>query len=413
MKDEETIKNIINSLLIYPNNIKTVKIKENKNEDLNIFFQNKLKELKYIIPGDKFIIFSKEFNNDNNIKTTHFLMKIIYFSYRNNFNPISNNNKFRLTYTSDTGWGCMIRCGQMIMSRGLYKYLKKNNNLSSFKAIKETIKYFLDLPYLNEELPCSFEKMKKILNDSKIIYAPFSFNNLSLFGNLCNKFPGEWFSDVNMSYLFNKISFVFNLFDNLEILNFQTGFYLSGLLEKCFNVLEDKNHQISNFYEFNDKKYEFKKSGIVFISVRIGIDFISKEYYENIRYLFKCKQCLGIIGGRTNSAYYFIGYNNEGNLLYLDPHITNDSVLDFDNESIYHNYLNKNIKSMNISNMSTAFTVGFIFRNIDEFKLLINYLIQYVSKDFSCFWVSTKNKEDINKNLDNLKEYIDNDEDDF
>ena len=102
MKDEETIKNIINSLLIYPNNIKTVKIKENKNEDLNIFFQNKLKELKYIIPGDKFIIFSKEFNNDNNIKTTHFLMKIIYFSYRNNFNPISNNNKFRLTFTSDS-----------------------------------------------------------------------------------------------------------------------------------------------------------------------------------------------------------------------------------------------------------------------------------------------------------------------
>ena len=100
-------------------------------------------------------------------------------------------------------------------------------------------------------------------------------------------------------------------------------------------------------------------------------------------------------------------------MLYLDPHITNNSVLDFDNESIYHNYLNKNIKSMNISNMSTAFTVGFIFRNIDEFKLLINYLIQYVSKDFSCFWVSTKNKEDINKNLDNLKEYIDNDEDDF
>jgi cysteine protease ATG4 len=346
-------------------------------------------------------------------KKNKLLFKIIYFSYKSNFNQIQNINKFSFFYTSDTGWGCMIRCGQMIMSRGLYKYLKKNLKISTFQSIKETIKYFLDLPYLNEDLPICFEKMKTILNNSKIIYAPFSINNLCLFGNLCNKSSGEWFSDVNMSYLFNKISFVFNLFDNLEILNFQTGFYLSDLLEKCFNILEDNNHQISNFYEFNDKKYEFKKSGIIFISVRIGIDFISKEYYENIRNLFNCKQCLGIIGGRTNSAYYFIGYNNEGNLLYLDPHITNDSILDFDNESIYHNYLNKNINSMNISNMSTAFTVGFIFRNIDEFKLLINYLIQYVSKEFSCFWVSTKNKEDINKNLDYLKEYIDNDEDDF
>ena len=96
-------------------------IKTNKSiSSIEFFFQNKLKELKYIIQGDKFIIFSKELNNDNNIKTTHFLMKIIYFSYRNNFNPISNNNMFRLTYTSDSGWGCMIRCGQMIMSRGLY-----------------------------------------------------------------------------------------------------------------------------------------------------------------------------------------------------------------------------------------------------------------------------------------------------
>ena len=77
MKDEEIIKNIINSLVINSNEIKSFKIKDNKNEDLNIFFQNKLRELKYIIPGDKFIIFSKELNNDNNIKTTHFLMKII------------------------------------------------------------------------------------------------------------------------------------------------------------------------------------------------------------------------------------------------------------------------------------------------------------------------------------------------
>ena len=83
--------------------------------------------------------------------------------------------------------------------------------------------------------------MKTILNNSKIIYAPFSINNLCLFGNLCNKSSGEWFSDVNMSYLFTIISLTFNLFDNLEILNFQSGFYLSDLLDKCFTIIEKEN----------------------------------------------------------------------------------------------------------------------------------------------------------------------------
>ena len=409
MDDEEKIKKIIDNLIQNSNNVKYIKIEKNTNEkeDLN-FFRNKLKEINYNIPGNSYNILSKQFNN-NDEKKNKLLFKIIYFSYKSNFNQIQNINKFSFFYTSDTGWGCMIRCGQMIMSRGLYKYLKKNLKISTFQSIKETIKYFLDLPYLNEDLPICFEKMKTILNNSKIIYAPFSINNLCLFGNLCNKSSGEWFSDVNMSYLFNIISLTFNLFDNLEILNFQTGFYLSDLLDKCFNIIDKENSNNCNLYEFNGKKYEFKKSGIIYISVRIGLDFISNNYYEQIKNIFNCKQCLGIIGGRTNCAYYFIGYNDQGNLLYLDPHLTMESILNLNNENIYQNYL----KSLSISNLSTAFTIGFIFRNIEEFKSLINFCDEYNSKEFSCFWISKKNKEDINKNIDFLKNYIDNDEDDF
>ncbi len=413
MDDEEKIKKIIDNLIQNSNNLKYIKIEKNTNEkeDLN-FFRNKLKEINYNIPGNSYNILSKQFNN-NDEKKNKLLFKIIYFSYKSNFNQIQNINKLSFIYTSDTGWGCMIRCGQMIMSRGLYKYFKKNLKISTFQSIKETIKYFFDLPYLNEDLPIFFEKMKTILNNSKIIYAPFSINNLCLFGNLCNKSSGEWFSDVNMSYLFTIISLTFNLFDNLEILNFQTGFYLSDLLDKCFNIIDKENSNNCNLYEFNGKKYEFKKSGIIYISVRIGLDFISNNYYEQIKNIFNCKQCLGIIGGRTNFAFYFIGYNDQGNLLYLDPHLTMESILNLNNENIYQNYLNKNIKSLYISNLSTSFTIGFIFRNIEEFKSLINFCDEYNSKEFSCFWISKKNKEDINKNIDFLKNYIDNDEDDF
>ena len=51
--------------------------------------------------------------------------KLIYFCYRRNIFPIKN--RFNVGVSRDSGWGCMIRCGQMIMSHAIYKYLKSKN----------------------------------------------------------------------------------------------------------------------------------------------------------------------------------------------------------------------------------------------------------------------------------------------
>ena len=38
----------------------------------------------------------------------------ILFSYKKNFEPIDDTN-----ITNDSGWGCMLRCGQMILYQGI------------------------------------------------------------------------------------------------------------------------------------------------------------------------------------------------------------------------------------------------------------------------------------------------------
>ena len=40
---------------------------------------------------------------------------------------------------------------------------------------------------------------------------------------------------------------------------------------------------------------------------------------------FEVPQSVGVVGGRPNSAFYFIGYQ-DSKLLYLDPHVTQDSI---------------------------------------------------------------------------------------
>lgn len=69
MDDEEIIKKIIDNLKQNSNNIKYIKIEKNTNEkdDLN-FFQNKLKEIKYNIPGNSYNILSKKLNNNDEKK---------------------------------------------------------------------------------------------------------------------------------------------------------------------------------------------------------------------------------------------------------------------------------------------------------------------------------------------------------
>ena len=48
--------------------------------------------------------------------------------------------------------------------------------------------------------------------------------------------------------------------------------------------------------------------GIIFISIRLGLESISPEYFPAIKQLFDCKEFLGFVGGRVQSASYFFGY---------------------------------------------------------------------------------------------------------
>ena len=78
-------------------------------------FKDKLSE-----DSNKSIIIYDSLIDDFNIKKIK--NYFVYMSYRNGlyntkFFPGSKNN-----YTSDCGWGCMVRCCQMMLSRAFIKF---------------------------------------------------------------------------------------------------------------------------------------------------------------------------------------------------------------------------------------------------------------------------------------------------
>ncbi|XP_057600093.1 cysteine protease ATG4B isoform X2 [Hippopotamus amphibius kiboko] len=64
---------------------------------------------------------------------------------------------------------------------------------------------------------------------------------------------------------------------------------------------------------------------VLLIPLRLGLTDMNAAYAETLKRCFRMPQSLGVIGGKPNSAHYFIGYVGE-ELIYLDPHTTQPAV---------------------------------------------------------------------------------------
>jgi cysteine protease ATG4 len=387
---------------------------------------NYKKELNISKKAKKFHLFNYECKNPNEERIIYKLGKVLLFTYRKNF-PKITSYKTKKTYTTDAWWGCMIRCGQMILSRGIYLFLK-SKGITTENALDYTVPLFNEYPIPKDKLHPFFhgmlDKYIKSKNDDQIkikeFFPPFSIKTLCDVGEIFERTAGEWFSDVIITRAFQKITDHFNLFSqlNAKIMIFQSYIDMPQLLKECF-IEKKKDETNKEFMHLHGKYYYFNKMGIVFVNVRVGLDKIPPEYYKGIKELFQLKSCIGIIGGRTRLAYYFIGYNDEENsLLYLDPHVTKDSDKEVTKENILGKHINKEIHLLKMTKMSTAFTIGFCFTKYSEFLELFHFWqmaklnekgvkILGLTKEDMNYVANKESEEDISPT------YIDKDEDDF
>ena len=372
------------------------------------------------------------------------LNKLLLMTYRSNYKE-QINSKNKETYTSDCGWGCMIRSSQMIFSRMIYKIFKLiyKNRFASDIIIKSIIPFFLDnnismteiniksSDCINLGLETYISQLKKFLeekntkneNDKKLyiksIDPPFSIHKICRIGEIFGRTCGEWFSDFELPKIYEIINKTFNIIPNLEILHFNSDIEMNLVMDKCLEKIEINeedpmpNPEDKDIFKNEKKEYfKFKKMGAIFVSVRLGVTDIPYEYFDSIKKLFQCKQFLGIIGGKINSASYFFGYC-EDDLLYLDPHFNQDSIKDLD-ESNLMTYINKTVYSLPLEDFQPAFTIGFLFRDMNEFRNLYFYMKLFMVDKFPCFHVHFEEyKSNVKIEEKDINNIINEDEDDF
>ena len=340
----------------------------------------------------------------------------LYMSYRSGFESLKTVGCG--DYTSDCGWGCMLRCCQMMLSRGILKselYKLSNNKeviqkTDRFNLIKDVLCLFEDniIPFKEIEnnifLKNLYEKYHGHGNNYELI-PPYSIYTLCKL----SKCSGVYASDLKVIKSFIEINEqVFN--NTFAIVHFENGIVPKKKLLETFcykreldkdDIEESKNIIINpitnneeltdiknfdkndpmgsiNIFDYYGEEYKFTKSGLVFISLRLGLRDLDEYYFDIIPLLFKkFHNNIGFVSGKKNKAFYFIGFNGDNKLIYADPHLNQKADI-FDISS----YEVKDLYLLNVKELSSSLTIGININNSTDFKILI-YELQWFYKNHS------------------------------
>lgn len=260
-----------------------------------------------------------------------------WFTYRRGFPRIGST-----PFQSDQGWGCMLRCGQMLLAEVFLACRRNDTRLREVGTNrKELLNHFADTPE-----------------------APYSIHNVALRGGMMDKQVGDWFGPNCMAQVLRSLSV-----DSAE----------KGL---AIHVAMDGYVCIEEVLAMADAQANGGawKPLLLLIPLRLGLDKISAKYNESLKEFFACKQCLGAIGGRPNAAFYFVGHQSD-ELLYLDPHQVQMTVGPITKHSSIASYSRKSLDTLKIADADPSLSLGYLCYSRDEFTALMDSVQQSTGSD--------------------------------
>ncbi|KAI9670107.1 MAG: Cysteine protease atg4 [Trizodia sp. TS-e1964] len=277
----------------------------------------------------------------------------IWLTYRSNFPPITKSSdpsslsamtfSVRLRsqlveqggFTSDAGWGCMIRSGQSLLANALVvlQLGREWRRGQQEDAERNLLSLFADDPQ-----------------------APFSIHKFVEHGaSKCGKHPGEWFGPSATARCIQALS---NGRESTGLRVHMTG--------DGSDVYEDSVLKVA------------MPDGITFIptlvlvGIRLGIDRVTPVYWEALKASLQMPQSVGIAGGRPSSSHYFVGVQGSY-FFYLDPHHTRPALpfhalaSEYSAEDIDSCHTRR-LRRLHIKDMDPSMLLGFLIRDEGEWK---------------------------------------------
>jgi len=298
----------------------------------NYYLPNKdlIKEIEFS-SSEMIVCGNRVFKKDDRFQQFMEVFKsFFWFSYRKDFIPISPSY-----YTTDVGWGCMLRSGQMILAHVLMRHFIGTD----WKSVS------------TDQMSFVTNKILKLFEDSP--NAPFSIHKIATIGNRFGKNIGEWFAPSTISQVIGELMKTYELGLSIYI-STDTVLYLDEIQRICFP---------SNALSWRPL--------FILVPLRLGLDNFNDIYHSHLKATYRFPQSVGIIGGKPRAAMYFVSYQ-ENYIYYLDPHVVQpylpipNETKDFNSESFHCSTPQR----MLISSLDPSLAIGFYChdkRDFDDF----------------------------------------------
>ncbi|KAI1700664.1 peptidase family c54 domain-containing protein [Ditylenchus destructor] len=231
----------------------------------------------------------------------------LWFTYRKNFPAIGGTGP-----TSDRGWGCMLRCGQMLLAQALsIVHLGRNWQWQ-----------------LKSQDP-NYRRLLAMFQDKRT--SLFSIHQIAQMGVSEGKPLGQWLGPNTIAQVLKKLV-VYDDWSQLAVHVAMDNILISDDVrimaaqdDLNFASMKSSNGSETDESQMQIQRRDWKRPLLVIVPLRLGLTAINKCYLPAIKEFFKLPQCAGILGGRPNHAVYFYGCAGD-KLIYLDPHTCQEVV---------------------------------------------------------------------------------------
>ncbi|NWY94186.1 ATG4C protease, partial [Loxia curvirostra] len=306
----------------------------------------------------------------------------IWLTYREEFPQIKGS-----ALTTDCGWGCTLRTGQMLLAQGLMLHFLgrawvwpealemdscDSESWTSSTVRKLTASFEASLtaerdPKVLARPPASRDwdvtERRNELYHRKIIswfgdspLAAFGLHQLIEYGKKSGKMAGDWYGPAVVAHILRKAV--------EEARDPELQGVTVYVAQDCTVYSSDV---IDRQCSFVDSGKAGTKAVIILVPVRLGGERTNTDYLEFVKGILSLEYCVGIIGGRPKQSYYFAGFQDDS-LIYMDPHYCQSfvdvSIKDFPLESFHC----PSPKKMSFKKMDPSCTIGFYCRTVQDFE---------------------------------------------
>ncbi|CAF4581302.1 unnamed protein product, partial [Rotaria sp. Silwood1] len=311
----------------------------------------------------------------------------IYFSYRKQFEPLAGSRNGDII-TSDGGWGCMIRCAQMLLAQTFLIHMTNtiNTHYSNIQVSdkcpkRNSIDCIRNGNRINRRTKI-YTDIIRLFGDFPNFQCPFGIHKFVELGASYGIRPGDFFGPVSAAHCLKKaIQVAVQAKQIPEVLRVYISqdaiIYRQDVNDLCSAPLLDHNSNVNkkpSLYPSLDpvtienSSTRWSTSVLILVPLRLGLNELDLIYEDYLKAALKLSQTVGIIGGSPRHAVYIIGFQDD-NFINLDPHFIQTTVNVLENTFDTSSYSCSAPKILTAKKMDPNCTLGFYCRDKADFEM--------------------------------------------